>query len=495
MQRITEQSKSNQLLYLWSMIFLFFATNQFTQYLTSQTADLDQSEQLILSQSFQLGYGPQPPLYTYITNVAFYLSGPSLASLLVIKVLLLSILVGAIIRIGAKINFSPRQQLISVASIAFIPQLIWESQRDLTHSVLATTIAAVTLLQIIRTFENSTKTNYLGLGVLIGAGLISKYNYALILFAFIASTLLTKEYREIILNRRIIITIAVVVFITAPHFFWVFHNIEIASSGTHKIHAGTGTILSGLARATLSAIAFVSPLWIFSLLLFPKRRKKLIEIVTETDTTRFLFCLFGATIAVVVAFVITTGAQEVKDRWYQPLLFYMPILIATIAKTAQSKKSTYYIGVAVTMAILVAIILPARTLLAAHFNKFSRPNMPYSTIYESILASNVKPDFILAETNLQGGNARLFFSSSQVMSGAYRIETKPLSGKGIVVCEKPRCADKKIQDWLMQSYAIDTNLLSFNKIRAPFFYAPKKIMTVYWAELLVPSRNEVAKQN
>ena len=33
--------------------------------------ELDESEQVILAQAFQWGYGPQPPLYTWLQSVFF----------------------------------------------------------------------------------------------------------------------------------------------------------------------------------------------------------------------------------------------------------------------------------------------------------------------------------------------------------------------------------------------------------------------------------------
>jgi Sec-independent protein secretion pathway component TatC len=57
-------SRSSHLLSLWGIVFVYFLFNALTQFCVSKTAELDQAEQLILSQTFQLGYGAQPPLYT-----------------------------------------------------------------------------------------------------------------------------------------------------------------------------------------------------------------------------------------------------------------------------------------------------------------------------------------------------------------------------------------------------------------------------------------------
>ena len=77
MQSRVEQNKSSHLLYLWAFALAYFSLNALIQFGVSKTADLDQAEQLILSQTFQLGYSAQPPLYTYLASVLFSLTCPA----------------------------------------------------------------------------------------------------------------------------------------------------------------------------------------------------------------------------------------------------------------------------------------------------------------------------------------------------------------------------------------------------------------------------------
>lgn len=480
-----EQSKSRHLLYLWGIVAAYFSLNALAQFVVSRTADLDQAEQLILSQTFQFGYSAQMPLYTYIVQIIFSFTGPGLAPLLGLKAALLSLLMGLFIALGVQFNFTIRQQLIAVLGVVFIPQLIWESQRDLTHSVLATTIAAATLLQIIRTQRGPTTINYIVLGLSIGLGLISKYNYVIFLTALVLAVLSTPRFRLLLTNRRALAALLVVFIVTAPYIVWVISNYEIAVSDAHKLHANKGNLFAGFAHAALSALAFLTPLWILSTILIstPLKSKKLGT--TETESGMFMLNLFISTIVVVVIFLMLTGAQQVKDRWYQPLLFYVPLIVAMFVKPTQAKLN-WYLGLGVVFAVLVSIALPARTILAESFYMFGCPNVPYPSLMASISDSTWEPEFIFAETNLLAGNSRPFYPNAKIHVPAYSINLGPISGIGVVVCETPYCSNEKFKDWLRRNYAIDADLLKFNKIERPYYYAPSQNKSIYWSRVQLP---------
>ncbi|MBC8096001.1 MAG: hypothetical protein H7Y43_09330, partial [Akkermansiaceae bacterium] len=53
--------------------------------ITSNTTDLDESEQLLATQQLQWGYGPQPPLYTWLLYPLVQLLGPGVLALAIFK--------------------------------------------------------------------------------------------------------------------------------------------------------------------------------------------------------------------------------------------------------------------------------------------------------------------------------------------------------------------------------------------------------------------------
>lgn len=474
-------------IYLCCGILLYFLLNIFTQYSASKTADLDQAEQLILSQSLDLGYTAQPPLYTYLVKIAFYLTGPELATLFIIKALLLSTLLTIFLAIGDKLNFTRYQQLITVAGFVFIPQFIWESQRDLTHSVLATTIAAATLLQTLRIRQRNTTINYIYLGILVGLGVISKYNYIFFIFALFTTALLLPQYRLLIKNKFTLLTLLIALTIASPHITWAMQNYDIAVGSMHKLHPNPGNPFTGLTLSIFSAVAFLSPLWIFSLIPLSANSLNKFKEVAQTENGKFFLTLLVSTFILVCVFVITTGAQQIKDRWYQPLLFYTPILVALFSSPYTSKKNNWFISIAAMLAIIVSIALPGRSIFAERFNSPVNPNIPYPTVMQSIFNTIEKPNFILAETNLIGGNSRPFFPDTIILNHKHFNQPRLISGYGIVICNTYACENEKFTKWLETGCAIDLRLLEFKKIEAPYFYFPSKKLSLFWSPIYLAS--------
>jgi len=463
-------------LLLWGLVCLYFATNATLQWLVSPTADLDQAEQLLLAQDWALGYAAQPPLYTYLALTLFELTGPDLAALVALKVVLLSLLAGALIWSARALALPLPLQLVTVAGMVFVPQLIWESQRDLTHSVLATTLAAGTLLMLLRTERDPRLGNYLLLGLLAGLGLISKYNYAIFLVCLGAAALLVPEYRRVLGDRRILLACTLLVVVAAPHFHWMLNHLEIATSAAHKLRSGSGNLASGLLRAATAALAFLSPLWLFALLLLGDREKP----PARTAGRRLLLMLLGVTGAGVALFVVVTGAQQIKDRWYQPLLFYAPLLVAVLARPRQPRLRIY-LGSAVAFAVLVTLALNLRTLLGDRFDKYSRPHLPYPALLSSLAAGTGHPAVIFAESKLLGGNARPWFPESRILVPGYPQSVLPQTGSYLILCETRHCDDDDFNLVLAREYGIDLGALQFREVTAPYYYAPSQILRLRWA--------------
>ncbi|MCU0808167.1 MAG: glycosyltransferase family 39 protein [Candidatus Contendobacter sp.] len=482
--RATQQSGRadwRRLLLMWGVVAAYFALNALTQFLTSGTADQDQAEQLLLSQTLEWGYGAQPPLYTYLVRLAFSMFGLGLGPLLGLKVLLLSMTVGAMMTLGHRLGFSWHQQLIGVAGYVFIPQLIWESQRDLTHSVLATSLAAATLLQVARLADERSGSGYVALGLLIGLGLISKYNYAIFLAALLLAAGMVPAYRAWLLERRFAITVLVALLVVAPHFSWLLANLELATSSAHKFKAGAGDALSGLVTAGMAALAFLTPLWLFSLLPLSATSRSALLAVARSGHGRFLLSLLAAVTLLVIVFVGLSEAQQVKDRWYQPLLFYLPWVIALFCGPTAGRRGRLYLAIAGFFALLVAVLLPARTLLAEKLDHYSRPNLPYPALFERLARSIDPPGYVLTETNLLAGNARPFFPHADFRVTMYSIPVRAIAGTGILICATPGCENKKFRDWLLQACGLDPRTLAFAKLEAPYLYAPSNTLTIFWA--------------
>jgi len=464
---------------LWGIVVAYVTINALTQGLVSSSAELDQARELLFSQDWQLGYSSQPPLYTWLVRIVFAVTGPCVSALLAIKAVLLSTLVALLLKVGKHFVFSKQQHLIVIVSMAFIFGFLWESQKDITHSALATVMSAATLLAILKTLRSPTTSKYIILGLVIGLGLISKYNYALFLLAVITTVILTRHYLQMILDYRLLISIAIAAAIAVPHGIWAINNTDILFGTVFKLDLGEGNCLWRIGRVLFNAMVFLTPLWIFALLLFSDRHH--IKDTNQSNDRTFIVRLFVVMIAIVILFVLAIRAGEFSVRWFQPLLFFVPLLIALFSRASQNGLRVYC-SIGASFAIAVAIALPLKNVLAEHLGFNERRNIPYPALARS-LATTCEPAIIFAETDLLGGNIRSVFRRSRIIAPGYEGRGVSDSGVRLVICESADGQNDKFRTWISKRYGIDLSSLKFNRLEEPYYYMPMRKHILYWAKV------------
>ncbi|WP_165873508.1 glycosyltransferase family 39 protein [Parasulfuritortus cantonensis] len=403
----TSPARGGQDLWLGLGALAYFAVNALSQCLVSPTAELDQAQQLVLSQDLSWGYGPQPPLYSWLVNLLFALTGPSLAVLYAVKVALLGLLVAGMLQAAREIGLDARARLLAVAGLALIPQFVWESQRDLTHSVLATVCAVWTLWALFRLYRAPSLANHVLLGVLVGLGVLSKYNFGFFVLALIGAALLTPAYRRRLLTPRLLLAVAVALLVLAPHLAWFAGHAGAATASSAKFKMAGGFAPAGAVSVLYAVLAFLGPLILAYALSW--RRAGGRPAALDGAHTGLLVRLALVMLGLLMAFVLVTGATHVKDRWMQPLFFFVPLLAAMTVAHAR-----VFLGLAGAIALAVAVLLPGQALWASLHDKASRRNLPYAELAAALRAEAGRPDVILASNELLAGNMRLAFPDSRV---------------------------------------------------------------------------------
>ncbi|MEE8541697.1 MAG: glycosyltransferase family 39 protein [Desulfobacterales bacterium] len=354
----------------------------------------------------------------------------------------------------------------------------------MTHSVIVAVLSSTTLLQTIRIQRNPTKLNYAILGLFVGMGLLSKYNYALFLAALLVTLAFTSQYRPVIMRYRVVFSFLIAAVIIIPHIIWLFSNMNIATGIVHKLNMGTGNAVVGIGHALFNALAFLGPLLIASVFLFGGNAR---PNIAQRDDKLFLLHLFIVVFGIVSIFVLVTGAQEIKDRWYQPLLFFSPLLLALYAKPSPRAYRIYCI-VGVTLALIAAIVLPFRTLLAGNLGYIKRPNIPYARLASDLMQLTRNPTTIVAESRLIGGNMRLAFPLSRIITPEYKEQVQLPDGIWLVLCETQNCQEAAFRTWIYSQYSIEVTSLNFKKFKQPYYYAPEREHVLYGAKVTAHQR-------
>lgn len=314
----------------WLWIGLaYFAAQALVRVLVSPAPELDEAEQLLWTRRLAWGYGAQPPLYTWLQCAVFELTGPSIAGLALLKNGLLFGTYAALAWAAAPLV--GRAAPLVAAAMLWLPQIGWESQRDLTHTVLATTCAALALGVFVRLMLRPRPGFYLAFGAVVGLGLLAKYNLLILHGLLVGTALVLPASRRHVFSRWTLLAAAVALLVVLPHAAWALqHAAEVSRGTAHKmaLDAGGGIVarLAGVWSALRAVVSMVAP-WalVFGLLVvWPARRAGGVP-PQPPVVRRAVLAYFVLLALVLAAMALAGGVTHFKGRWMQPMLFLVPL--------------------------------------------------------------------------------------------------------------------------------------------------------------------------
>jgi 4-amino-4-deoxy-L-arabinose transferase-like glycosyltransferase len=371
--------------------------------------DLDESESILTFQHLQLGYGSQPPLYFWLQWLMFSVFGINILALSVQKNLLLFCTYLAMFY-TARSLIGIGGAIIVAASLVLFPQIGWESQRDLTHSVLMTCMAALALWCYVGLLRHPGKLRYSLFGLLIGLGLQSKYNFAIFALGLVAASLLVREHRQALWNRKVWISLAILMLSLAPHGLWLLDHLDLATSSTGEKMRGQDAsyftnVTRGLGSMVSASFLFVTPLWIVYGWIYWRhrdRRRDQIRATLDSPQARFFLWFYLAAFACVTALVLSGEVTKIKGRWMQPILFLLPLaffaIFPTLARRTVCRSVLWAAGL---FAILILAGLSAR----AYVGKNTRA--PFGELSAQLLRRFPQAKTLVASELTDAGNLYL----------------------------------------------------------------------------------------
>lgn len=428
---------------IFAGLIVYFGLHVLFRVLASGTVELDEAEQVLLAQDWRWGYGAQPPLYTWLQKIFFGVIGESVFALSLLKHLLLLqtfILTWCTAR---EITNDRQTALLAMVCLLFVPQFAWESHRDLTHSVAATTFGVATLFAAVRLLKYQRAIDYLVCGVLAGLGVLAKYNFAIFLLALIGGTLSMPEFRGRWKNRWLVVGLAGFVLTTGGHFAWLMER--GVSPGTRDIARSVWAALGYWLAAVLSfsgiLIALMAAIrWKAAPATVEEEAHDEERLESRGSVRAFTRLLARTLIAAVVLslVVIILWKARFKDRWFQPILFALPLYLALWAKprlTPRLIRLSAVIAVVIALATLLAV--PAIPLGASVTKRPTRLNLPYAALAGKMRDASIQPKVIIADSRLTGGNLRLHFPNATVVVPEIR-KPVPTREKLLVIWDAAR---------------------------------------------------------
>jgi 4-amino-4-deoxy-L-arabinose transferase-like glycosyltransferase len=462
------------------VIALYFLAQLLVRINLSDSLELDEAEQALEFQHIRMGYGTQPPLYNWLQWLMFSAFGLNLFSLSLLKNLLLFATYFNMFLL-ARLLVGTACAIAVSASMFLLPQIGWESQRDLTHSVLLTTIACTSLCVYFSLLRRPTALRYAVFGLLIGLGMQTKYNFAIFTFGVMAASLLVPQHREIVWNRNSLLAIAVAVLCFLPHGLWVLNNLQMAAGGTlaklasYPNDSYIMNVASGLSSTLLAAVSFVTPLWLIYLVLCRPYLKQATLARQNPDAVFFLW-LYAAYFGLIFIMVFAGEVSRIKDRWMQPILFTAPLVFFLLFPAlAQVKVLRRILQVAGVAAVCILTALPLRVYLGPTTGKLIRAHYPFPALATELTRRFPEIDTVVTSDQPLAGNVH--FHRPQLhtlMLDDLQIRPVALHGEVLLVMPEDDSAE-----WLPVFHSLypQVALIHKERITLPYRYGGKGVMT------------------
>jgi len=461
----TSQSAAPGLRTLLLVFAGYFLLQAISRGLISETLGMDDAQESLLAQKWSWGYGPQPPLYTWLVIIFSNIFGLSSFTMALLKNALLFGIYILTYFIARRITRSHLVAVSAAVALQFMPSIAYEAHRELTHSILASFMVLATLLAFLRLQESdkegapprqggvlpssvpslSASGHYLLLGVLGGLGMISKYNYSIFYVALFLAALSLKSWRPTVLSIRAAGALALTLLILAPNLLWIRNHPDLAFSSagkfdidpTHSIKSmvhGVGSWASTcLDQAGILVLIFVLLSWRE---FFARRSKSKVQPVPadlniHTNGIRLFLRMFLFSSLIIVLGIIISGATNCRNRWLQPLVIPMPILVVMMfQKHLNSRRFKIISLLATIVAVGVTIGAPGRVLLTERLGKVEGLNMPYKGLARQIAKPLANASMIYCADTAMAGNLRVWFPDKAI--------TAP--GLAKLYPPEPRCA-------------------------------------------------------
>ncbi|MDO5692476.1 MAG: glycosyltransferase family 39 protein [Pseudomonadota bacterium] len=322
----------------------------------------DEAEQMLWSQQLALGYGAQPPLYTWLQWGVNQVFGPSVLALSVLKHALLA-LTYVLMYLAGRELLGPRGAWWASAGMLLLPPLGWDSVRDQTHTILVTAMTCAAWWLLLRLVKRPRPADFAWLGLVCGAGMLAKYSFALVIGAMLLAALSVPHARRALLSRGWWLAPLVGTVMVAPHAGWLLSHLHEATAETlDKMQISANLSwhqgLAGLFKHLMGTVLLwtLVALWAFRGAWWRR------PVAPAAPWAHRVFMRYLAVVLLVLlGMVLVGGVTNFRGRWLLPLLCVVPLAAFVARPELQSHpRGGRYTGAVVVFAILILVAAGGR---------------------------------------------------------------------------------------------------------------------------------------
>ncbi|RKR06502.1 dolichyl-phosphate-mannose-protein mannosyltransferase [Maribacter vaceletii] len=376
--------------------------------------ELEDAEQAFYSQWWRLTYDDQPPLYTWLQILVNKVFGVTKFSFSFLRALLFSGTIGSLYFFGKQYLKNKEQAALAVILLALVPVFIDFTFRRLSHTSLLCLSVVLTFIFIQRLITNKSTFNYVLLGLVISLGILTKYNYFLMLGALFLAIPFNSSLKKIILNKRILGTIALIVILIFPHFYDLFSSSYFVDELHKSVVVKTNTdnkntipVISSFLAFFKSIIILILPIFLFFGFLFWK--KNAIVNIVESSWLKHVFI---AQILVLLVVFVSMNTVKVHARWLLPLFIPYIVLLLSLVKIKGLNK---YVNYGFIFFLFIIFAQTIRTPIEKVFKIPSSVHYSFNEISEDLNTNFKNKQWVLPDVTY-AGNIRFLNPGREVLS-------------------------------------------------------------------------------
>ncbi len=298
--------------------------------------EVDEAEQMYLAQWWSLGYGIQPPLYTWLQKILVETFGYRLFPVGLLRAFCFWGILYFTYRIARRSFADSQAVLASLILMVCLPLSIYGFRT--THTLLLTAVGVATVFSWLSLLDKPTWQNYGWLGVCIGLGFLSKYNYFFIIASITLVSCFDRSKCSRLFSIKVLLTLFIAVAIFAIHGWWLAeHWSQVTANVSGEMDPGQMTYGQAVARGAyklaVKSIVHLGSISIVLLLFYGKsitatlRSKEWPSLQLAADQKRILSFL-GWNYAFMWILILSGTTSTFHSRWMLPLfiLFPLPLL-------------------------------------------------------------------------------------------------------------------------------------------------------------------------
>ena len=403
--------------------FLLFAAYVLSYFILRITAspflDWDEAEQYINSRNFNLGDTQQPPLYSWIARSLSIITNDSIYALISVRYICLYIFIIFLYLSIRQFLTSKKSLILTLLILALIPAYAYTINFKLTHSVLVFAMSSMTFYFYLKVLKKNSLLNFLLLGISVGLGLISKYNFSFLLFALILASLCSKAARKAFLKPQIVISIFSSLAIALPHYLWLYKNSE--SAGNYLTERGAFKLMADvdynylLNFFSLSFSAFSQMLIFTAFLLslyFIGKFQKIGTLSTKStypkSKLRLLSYISFFSYLIPVIIFLLCKSNKLPSGWLSVSHFITAILIYMLFHKF-SRIRFYKFSYRIALASITVLFL-IKYLWVFHpsiFSKVNTININYTAVINELEKLNLEDKEIICDNQMIYANLKI----------------------------------------------------------------------------------------